>query len=122
MACSDNKSENIAKAEKLVREATSQGAQIILLQELFEDRYFCQEEKPEHIEKAVELENSEAVRHFTKVAKELNVVIPISFFERKNQARFNSMVPRNSKMPGPDGCRGALFSHCYWHGTTGPHI
>jgi len=92
MACSDDKSENIDKAEKLVREAASQGAQIILIQELFEDLYFCQEEKPEHIEKAVELENSTLVRHFTKIAKELNVVLPISFFERKNQARFNSVA------------------------------
>ena len=92
MICSDDKSENIAKADKLVREAASQGAQIILIQELFEGLYFCQEEKPEHIEKAVELENNTAVRHFTKVAKELNVVLPISFFERKNQARFNSIA------------------------------
>jgi len=80
MACNDDKSKNIDKAEKLIRKAASQGAQIILLQELFEDLYFCQEEKSEHIEKAVELENSMAVRHFAKVAKELNVVLPISFF------------------------------------------
>ena len=92
MTCSDNKNENIAKAEKLVREAASQGAQIILLQELFEDLYFCQEEKQEHIEKAVEMENNTAVKHFSKIAKELNVVLPISFFEKKNQARFNTIA------------------------------
>ena len=92
MACSDDKKGNVDKAERLVREAASQGAQIILIQELFEDLYFCQEEKPEHIEKAVELENNMAVRHFTEVAKELGVVLPISFFEKKNQARFNSIA------------------------------
>ncbi len=92
MACSDDKDENIAKAEKLVRQAASKGAQIILLQELFEDLYFCQEEKPEHIEKAMEIERNMAVKHFAQIAKELNVVLPISFFEKKNQARFNSIA------------------------------
>ena len=92
MACSADIDANIANAEKLVRQAAAKGAQIILLQELFEDLYFCQEEKPEHIEKALELENSTAVRHFTKIAKELNVVLPISFYEKKNQAHFNSIA------------------------------
>lgn len=92
MACSNDKEKNIAKAEHLVRDAALKGARIILLQELFEDLYFCQEEKPEHIEKAVELENNAAVRHFLKIAKELNVVLPISFFEKKNQARFNTVA------------------------------
>ncbi|MBT3487883.1 MAG: N-carbamoylputrescine amidase [Desulfobacula sp.] len=92
MACCDDKDDNIAKAEKLVRQAASKGARIILLQELFEDLYFCQEEKPEHIEKAMELEKNAAVKHFSEIAKELNVVLPISFFEKKNQARFNSVA------------------------------
>ena len=92
MACCDDKSKNIAKAEKLVREAVSCGAQIVLLQELFESLYFCQEEKSEHIKKAMELENNTAIRHFSDLAKELNVVLPISFFEKKNQARFNTVA------------------------------
>jgi len=92
MACSADIDANIANAEKLVRDAASQGAQIILLQELFEDLYFCQEEKPEHIEKAAPVTDNRAINHFTPIAKELNVVLPISFFEKKNQARFNSIV------------------------------
>lgn len=92
MTCSSNKDENIAKAEKLVREAAAQGAQIILLQELFESLYFCQAEKPEFFELATELEANTAVAAFSKLARELNVVLPISFFEKKNQAHFNSMA------------------------------
>lgn len=92
MACSDDTAKNIARAEELVREAASQGARIILLQELFEDIYFCQEERPEHIEKAVGLEENPAVRHFSEIARELGVVLPISFFEKSNQARFNTVA------------------------------
>ena len=89
MACSADVDASIANAEKLVRQAAAKGAQIILRQELFVDLYFCQEEKPEHIEKATALESNKAFRHFTQIAQELNVVLPISFVEKKNQARFN---------------------------------
>ncbi len=92
MACRVDRDKNIAKAEQLVRVAASKGAQIILLQELFEDLYFCQEEKPEHILKATTLGENAAVRHFSTIARELNVVLPISFFEKKNQARFNTVA------------------------------
>jgi N-carbamoylputrescine amidase len=92
MACFLDVQENIAKAEKLVRKAASKGAQIILLQELFEDLYFCQEENPGHIEKAMPVAENRAVKHFSPIAKELNIVLPISFFEKKNQARFNSIA------------------------------
>ena len=84
-----NVEENIARGEKLVRQAAAQGAQIILLQELFERNYFCQKQKPEYLEFATPLENNQAVAHFTKIAKELNVVLPISFFEKKNMAHFS---------------------------------
>ena len=92
MTCSSDKNANIAKAEKLVREAASKGAQIILLQELFESLYFCQAEKPEFFKLATELKDNTAVNFFSKLAKELNVVLPISFFEKKNQARYNSIA------------------------------
>ena len=92
MACSSDKNTNIANAEKLVREAAAQGAQIILLQELFEWLYFCQVEKTEYLEMATEMENNTAINHFSKVAKELGVVLPISFFEKKNNARFNTIA------------------------------
>ncbi|MBS5912913.1 MAG: N-carbamoylputrescine amidase [Paenibacillus macerans] len=92
MSCSPNTDENIAKADKLVREAARQGAQIILLQELFETPYFCQKEKSDYYVYATELEENAAIRHFRQVAKELKVVLPISFYEKKNNARYNSLA------------------------------
>jgi N-carbamoylputrescine amidase len=92
MSCSYNIDENIEKAEKFVREAASKGAQIILIQELFETQYFCQKEKPEFFKYAVEVENNKAVNHFKKLAAELNIVVPVSFFEKKNKAKYNSIA------------------------------
>lgn len=90
MACSASIEANIKKAEALVRAAAAQGAQIILLQELFATPYFCQREKTEYFAYASELENDRAVSHFRRIAGELEVVLPISFFEKKNYARYNS--------------------------------
>jgi N-carbamoylputrescine amidase len=92
MACCDDIDTNIATAERLVRQAASMGAQIILLQELFEGLYFCQEQTTEHRQKATSMEDNPAVNHFSKIARELGVVLPISFFERKNQARYNTVA------------------------------
>lgn len=92
MSCSSNIDENISKAETLVREAAAQGAQIILLQELFETPYFCQKEKADYYTYATELEHNKAINHFKAVAKELQVVLPISFYEKKNYARYNSLA------------------------------
>lgn len=92
MSCSWDIEDNIRKAERLVREAAAQGAQIILLQELFETPYFCQKEKADYYPYATELEENKAVNHFKAVAKELQVVLPISFYEKKNNARYNSLA------------------------------
>ena len=92
MSGCENIEENILHAEKLVRQAALEGAQIILLQELFETPYFCQKEQPEFYRYALELEENRAVRHFQLIAKELNVVLPISFYEKKNNARYNSIA------------------------------
>jgi len=92
MSCSCNIDENINKAETLVRDAAKKGAQIILIQELFETPYFCQKEKSDYYTYATELENNKAINHFKKIAKELNVVLPISFYEKKNCARYNSLA------------------------------
>lgn len=92
MSCSRNREETLNKAEKMVREAARKGANIILLQELFETPYFCQKEKPEYLELATTLEENPAVRHFQKVAKELDVVLPISFYERFHNTQFNSVA------------------------------
>ncbi|MBM6996148.1 N-carbamoylputrescine amidase [Paenibacillus sp. DXFW5] len=92
MSCSSNREENIAKADQLVRQAAAQGAQIILLQELFETPYFCQKEKSDYYVYATEMEENAAIQHFRNVAKELEVVLPISFYEKKNNARYNSLA------------------------------
>lgn len=92
MSCSGDIDENIRKAEVLVRDAAKQGAQIILLQELFETPYFCQKEKADYYPYATELENNKAINHFKNIAKELEVVLPISFYEKKNYARYNSIA------------------------------
>jgi N-carbamoylputrescine amidase len=92
MACNWNVEENIARADKLVREAAKQGAQIILIQELFERNYFCQKQIPKYLEFATTVEENAAIKHFTKVARELNVVLPISFYERANNVRYNSVA------------------------------
>lgn len=92
MSCTTNIEENIQKAESLVREAAAKGAQIILIQELFETPYFCQKEKIEFYKYALEVENNKAINHFKEIAKELKVVLPISFYERKNNARYNSIA------------------------------
>lgn len=92
MSCSSNIDENIRKAETLVRDAAKKGAQIILLQELFETPYFCQKEKSDYYIYATELETNKAINHFKEIAKELKVVLPISFYEKKNCARYNSLA------------------------------
>lgn len=92
MSCSSNIEENINKAEQLVRKAAAMGAQIILLQELFETLYFCQDEKSEYYGLASKVEDNRAILHFQKIAKELAVVIPISFYEKYNNARYNSIA------------------------------
>jgi N-carbamoylputrescine amidase len=92
MACDWNAAANIAKAEQLVREAAARGAQIILLPELFETPYFCIEQDARHLSLARTVEENRAVGHFTGVARELGVVLPISFFERAGPAYFNSIA------------------------------
>lgn len=80
------------KAERLVREAAAAGANIILLQELFQAPYFCQEQKQEYYRLAHPLEGNALVQRFAALAKELGVVLPISFFEKADNAHFNSLV------------------------------
>lgn len=92
MACTWDRQANLANAEKLVRQAHAQGANIILLQELFETPYFCQKQNPDYQLLATTIEQNPAIQHFKALAKELKVVLPISFFELAGRARFNSIV------------------------------
>jgi len=92
MACGWDAAANIASAERLVRDAAARGAQIILLPELFETPYFCIEQDARHLKLARGVDDNPAVRHFGAVARELGVVLPISFFERAGPAYFNSVA------------------------------
>lgn len=92
MPCTWNRQATLDKADHLVREAVQKGANIILLQELFETPYFCQLQKFQYMELATTLEENPAVEHFKKLAKELDVVLPISFFERAGNTQFNSIA------------------------------
>lgn len=92
MRCTDRVEDNIAHGEELVRKAAAEGAQIVLLPELFERRYFCQERRYEYYDFARPVEENEAVRHFSKIAKELSLVLPISFFERDKNRLFNTVA------------------------------
>lgn len=130
MACGADRETNIAKAEKLVREAASRGARLILLQELFETPYFCKDMKPEYMALALPVDENPAIRAMSALAKELKVVLPVSFFERENNALYNSLVMidadgrnlglyRKSHIPDGPG-----YSEKYYFnpGDTGFHV
>jgi len=92
MACVDDSNANLDLAEKQVRAAAAQGAQIILLQELFETPYFCKDLDAKFFDLAHDGHSNELVIRFQALAEELAVVLPISFFERANNAYFNSIA------------------------------
>lgn len=92
MACSWDREANVAGAEALVREAAGQGAQIILIQELFETPYFCCDQKQDHFALAAPAEDNPLLQRMAKLAAELNVVLPVSFFEQANNAYYNSIA------------------------------
>lgn len=92
MQCSTSVEENINKADTMVRDAAASGANIILLPELFERQYFCQERRYEYYDFAKSVEENDAVNHFKKLAKELSVVIPVSFYEKDVNVLYNSVA------------------------------
>jgi len=103
---------NIAKAKEMVRRAAAQGANIVLLPELFETPYFCQDESAAHLALARPFEGNPLIAEFAALAKELAVALPLSFFERANNVYFNSlaMIDENGSVLGryrkshiPDG-------------------
>lgn len=83
---------NVATAERLVRSAAQQGAQVVLIPELFEGHYFCKDQRAEELTRAKPVEGHPTVAHFSKLARELSVVLPLSIFERANNAYFNTVV------------------------------
>jgi N-carbamoylputrescine amidase len=91
-ACSGNAADNLDRAERLVRDAAGRGAQVILLQELFETPYFCKDHLASHFELARPVHGNPVLERFQALARELEVVLPYSFFERANNAYFNSLA------------------------------
>jgi N-carbamoylputrescine amidase len=83
---------NVATAERLVRDAARQGANVILIPELFEGHYFCKDQRAEELRRAEPVAGHPTVAHFAGVARELGVVLPLSIFERSNNAFFNTVV------------------------------
>jgi N-carbamoylputrescine amidase len=91
-ACTWDREANVAKAKSLVREAADKGAQVVLLQELFETPYFCQDQTPKHFALAAPFENNTLIGEMSALAAELKIVLPVSFFERAGHAHFNSLA------------------------------
>ena len=104
MASENDWKKNCDTAEKLVRDAARQGAQLILLQELFDGDYFCIEQHTRFFKNAHEIEHHPTVARFAALAKELGVVLPISVFERAGQAHYNTTV-----MADADGKRLGIY-------------
>ncbi|MDE6434941.1 MAG: N-carbamoylputrescine amidase [Lachnospiraceae bacterium] len=92
MQCGIDINENIKRAEQRVQEAARKGANIILLPELFEREYFCQQRQYEFYEYAYPVDSHPAVRMGIRLAKELSVVLPVSFFERDGNVLYNSIA------------------------------
>jgi N-carbamoylputrescine amidase len=92
MACDWDRDRNVAQAEALVREAAGRGAMVVLLQELFESPYFCKDQAARHFRLAQPIEGHPLVARMSRLASELGVVLPVSFFERANNAYFNSVA------------------------------
>ena len=92
MAISWDLPSNLDKAEALIRQAAGEGANIILIQELFETPYFCIEQQAKHFDLATSLEENVSIKRFQELAKELKVVLPFSWFEKVNRAFFNSIA------------------------------
>jgi N-carbamoylputrescine amidase len=96
MACGPTREDNLDRMEQLVRQAASEGATLIVPQELFADEYFCKDESPNNFSLAQEYSTSPIVQRFQSLAHELGVVLLIPFFERAGQSFFNSVAVADS--------------------------
>lgn len=117
MACSWDVEENVDRAEGLVRRAASQGANVILLQEMFSTHFFAFNDwKGEYFRYALPLDGHPVLARMSSLAKELGVILPVNVFERANNAFYNTImmiddggqqlgIYRKSHIPmGPPGC------------------
>ena len=127
MSCTWKIEDNISKAKDLINKAAKKGANIILLQELFQSPYFCIEYDEKIFKIAQTFENNKILNEMSEIARKLNVVLPISFFEKENNAYFNSIavIDANGDIMGkyrkshiPDG-PGYLEKYYFNPGNTG---
>src|SRR5262249_21202596 len=111
-ACSWNRASNIAKAKEMVHAAAAKGANLVLLPELFETPYFCQDQSARHFALARPFEDNPLIAEFAELARELSLVLPLSFFERARNAYYNALavIDRDGRVLGryrkshiPDG-------------------
>ena len=102
IACSDNVKANLDKIELHVRDAARRGAKLVVLQELFEGPYFCIDIDAKHNALAKPFAGNTTVSRLSSLAKELGVVLPVSFFEEDGAKRFNSlsMIDADGKVLG----------------------
>jgi N-carbamoylputrescine amidase len=91
-ACTWDLPANADRAEALVRQAAGQGAEVVLIQELFAAPYFCIEQHPRYFDLAAPFDGHPLIARFAALARELGIVIPVSFFERSGSAFFNSIA------------------------------
>lgn len=91
-ACGRDARANVAKAKALVAEAAGRGANVVLLPELFETTYFCQDQLADHFALARPIEGHPVIAEMSELAKSLGVVLPVSFFERAGHSHFNSLA------------------------------
>ena len=130
MASEDDWRKNCDKAEALVRAAAAAGANVILLQELFDGHYFCIEQHVEHYARARPLAGHRTVTRFAALARELGVVLPVSVFEQAGNTHFNTTVMadadgrilghyRKSHIPDNPGYQEKFY---FSPGDTGPMV
>src|SRR3974390_71251 len=91
-ACTWDRAANIASAERAIRRAHAAGAQIALIQELFETPYFCKEHDSKYFDLALPVAVNPAVKRFRELARELDMVLPVSIFERAGNVFYNSIA------------------------------
>lgn len=96
MTCLGTVSDNIEKAAGFVKAAAKKGANIILLSELFETKYFCQERNYNYYNLATAIDDNPAVTYFKDICKQLHIVMPVSFFERSGNTTFNTVAVINA--------------------------
>ena len=127
MTCCWEIDENISKAKKIIKDAANKDANIILLQELFQTPYFCIEYDEEIFRLAKPFKNNVLLNEMAEISKKLNVVLPISYFEKENNAYYNSIAVIDSdgtilgnyrKSHIPDGA-GYLEKYYFNPGDTG---